>query len=101
MWRLWCTPGGVRRRFRTAALVLLLVTLAAPAARAACVGPGPLPQARPPHALRFGTTPQLAGSAGALQAPAAAEDPTRALAALRALRPPGRDLVLRLNRMFW
>ena len=48
---------------------------AAPAADAACVSPGPLPRARPAHALRFGITPQLAGSAGAVQAPAAPEAP--------------------------
>ncbi len=36
-----------------------------------------------------------------MQEPVAPEDPTKALAALDALRPPGRELVLRLNRMFW
>jgi hypothetical protein len=86
---------------RIAVLSLALSGLVASAARADCVNPGPLPSARPAHALRFGITPQLAGSAGAVQGPVAPEDPSRALAALDQLRPPGRDLVLRLNRMFW
>ena len=73
----------------------------AQSAYAACLAPGSLPPAKPPHALRFGITPQLAGSAGAVQEPVAPEDPAKALGALNALRPPGRDLVLRLNRMFW
>jgi hypothetical protein len=59
--------------------------------------------AAPAHAatrLRFGVDPEPAGSAGATQGPVAAVDPARAMAALRALRPPGTDLVLRLNRLF-
>lgn len=50
--------------------------------------------------LRFGITGQAAGSAGAGQSTVAPEDPARAFAALDRLRRPGRDLVLRLNRMF-
>jgi hypothetical protein len=70
-------------------------------AYAACLAPGALPAAKPPHALRFGITPQLAGSAGAVQEPVAPEDPAKVVTALNELRPPGRDLILRLNRMFW
>ncbi|MGZ4279384.1 MAG: hypothetical protein ACXVVU_22275, partial [Solirubrobacteraceae bacterium] len=74
----------------------------APAARAAdCTAPVPLPRARAPHPLRFGIAPQLAGSAGAVQEPAVPLDEGAALAALGRLRPPGRDFVVRLNRMFW
>jgi hypothetical protein len=50
--------------------------------------------------LRFGIDPQPAGTAGATQSPVAAVDQARTLAALRALRPPGKELVLRLNRLF-
>jgi hypothetical protein len=51
--------------------------------------------------LRFGVDPGIAGSVGATQQPAVADNPTRDLRALRALRPPGRSLVLRLNRLFF
>jgi hypothetical protein len=57
-----------------------------------------------PHAsrtLRLGVDPGIAGSAGAGQLPPVPDDPARDLAALRALRPPHRQLVLRLNRMFF
>jgi len=50
--------------------------------------------------LRFGIDPQPAGTAGATQSPVAPVDQARTLAALRALRPPGKELVLRLNRLF-
>jgi hypothetical protein len=36
-----------------------------------------------------------------VQLPSVPDDPARDLAALRALRAPGRALVLRLNRLFW
>lgn len=54
-----------------------------------------------PAKLRFGIDPGLAGSAGPEQLPAAPDDPKRDLAALRALKPAYRVLVLRLNRLFW
>jgi hypothetical protein len=50
--------------------------------------------------LRFGIDPQPAGTAGASQSVVAPVDQVRTLAALRALRPPGKELVLRLNRLF-
>jgi hypothetical protein len=50
--------------------------------------------------LRFGIDPQPAGTAGASQSPVAPVDQAKTLAALRALRPPGTELVLRLNRLF-
>jgi hypothetical protein len=53
-----------------------------------------------PMQLRFGIDPQPAGTAGASQSVVAPVDQARTLAALRALRPPGKELVLRLNRLF-
>jgi hypothetical protein len=55
----------------------------------------------PPRPLRFGITPLTAGNVGAIQGDAVPLDPPRDDAALVGLRPPGRDLVMRLNRMFW
>ena len=52
-------------------------------------------------ALRLGIDPGLAGSAGASQLPAVPDNPARDLAAVRALAVPGRELVVRLNRLFW
>ena len=51
--------------------------------------------------LRFGITPRLAGSAGATQEEPAAENLGKATEALTALRPRRKELVLRLNRLFW
>jgi hypothetical protein len=56
--------------------------------------------ARAARRIRFGIDPELAGSAGAVQNRSAPVSPSRALKALRALRPPGRQLVLRVNRLF-
>jgi hypothetical protein len=58
----------------------------------------------PPRAgapLRFGIDPGLAGSVGGAQLPSAPDDPARDLQAVKALAPPGRVLVVRLNRLFW
>jgi hypothetical protein len=88
--------------------VLVLAVLAglagAGSARAAdpnCLGSygGGTPQRGAP--LRFGVDPGLAGSAGGVQAPSAPDDPARDLSALQALRPSGKQLVVRLNRLFW
>jgi hypothetical protein len=54
----------------------------------------------PAQPLRFGITPLLAGSAGGVQQPAAPDDPAQDAAALRALEPRGRKLVMRINRVF-
>ncbi len=89
---------------RRAALVLLSLALVAPPAAAQDGGcltaPDDLGAAKPPHALRFGITPQIAGTAGTSQGDSVPEDDAKGLDALRALRPPGRELVLRLNRLF-
>jgi hypothetical protein len=58
----------------------------------------PSHQQRP---IRFGIDPGLAGSVGGTQLPSVPDDPARDLAAVKALRPPHRALVVRLNRMFW
>ncbi len=50
--------------------------------------------------VRFGIDPELAGAAGPTQLPAKPEDPARKYALLAALRPPGRELVVRVNRLF-
>jgi len=57
-----------------------------------------------PHAggrLRFGVDPGIAGSAGGVQLPSVPDDPSRDLAAVKALHPGNRQLVVRLNRLFW
>lgn len=51
--------------------------------------------------LRFGIDPGLAGSAGGVQLSATPDDPARDLASVKALAPPGKELVVRLSRLFW
>jgi hypothetical protein len=58
------------------------------------------PVSAPARPLRFGITPLLAGSAGGVQQPSAPDDPVGDGTALRALRPPKRLLVMRINRVF-
>jgi hypothetical protein len=58
----------------------------------------------PAHArptLRMGIDPGLAGSTGGSQLPTVPDKPRRDLAAVKALAVPGRELVVRLNRLFW
>jgi hypothetical protein len=77
---------------------------AAPAASAGdplCLGSYGGAPARVLGPLRFGIDPGLAGTAGGVQLPSAPDDPARDRSALQALRPPGRVLVLRRNRLFW
>src|SRR3954469_1934827 len=90
----------------SAALSLSLVALAAgpPTASAQvggdlCLTADPPPVSAPPQPLRFGITPLAAGSAGATQSEPKPEDPQAALQELQRLRPGGRQLILRLNRM--
>lgn len=51
--------------------------------------------------LRFGIDPGLAGTVGGVQLPSVPDDPAKDLAAVSALRPPNRTVVVRLNRLFW
>ncbi|HET6830179.1 MAG TPA: MFS transporter, partial [Solirubrobacterales bacterium] len=86
------------------AACLAALALAPPGARAAagdCLGTPHPKLDRAAEQLRFGITPLAAGSAGTTQAEPVSEDRRRAIGRLRALRPPKRALVLRLNRMFW
>ncbi len=66
----------------------------------ACTSQGS-PDARSSPRLRFGVDPGIAGSVGAGQQTSVADNPLADLRALRRLRPPGRALVLRLNRLFF
>ena len=86
-------------------VAFVLMLLAVPSA-AAQEGEGNCLTADPPPPgevtpIRFGITTRLAGTAGATQEEPAPEDPAKATAALKALRPKRRQLVLRLNRLFW
>jgi hypothetical protein len=58
---------------------------------------GPLAATR---MLRFGIDPEPAGSAGRTQNSVAPADEVKTLRALRSLRPHGKQLVLRVNRLF-
>ena len=61
----------------------------------------PLPAiTAPAKPLRFGITPQLAGTVGESQGAVVAEDPAARKRALRDLRSPRRTVVIRLNRLF-
>ncbi|HWE33443.1 MAG TPA: hypothetical protein VG410_08165 [Solirubrobacteraceae bacterium] len=79
--------------------------LAAPSAGSAgdplCLANYGSAPARAAASLRFGIDPGLAGSAGNAQLPSVPDDPARDLAAVEQLRPKGRVLVVRLNRLFW
>jgi hypothetical protein len=55
---------------------------------------------KPAQRLRFGIDPELAGSVGSSQNAAKPVNETKTLRALRALRPRGKELVLRVNRLF-
>jgi len=74
---------------------------AARQADAQCTSPygGEAPVAGGP--VRFGVDPELAGAAGPAQLPAKPEEKARTYALLAALRPPGRELIVRVNRLFW
>jgi hypothetical protein len=89
----------VRRRLLLAALLCFAAPAAARADDSCLQATPPAPTAAPAP-LRFGITPALAGSAGSTQGGAVAVDPAQELAALKALRPPRRTLVVRLNRLF-
>jgi hypothetical protein len=66
-----------------------------------CLGSYGSAPARAGASLRFGIDPGLAGSAGGVQLPTVPDNPARDLAAVKQLRPQGRVLVVRLNRLFW
>jgi hypothetical protein len=66
-----------------------------------CLRTDPPEATEPPNALRFGTTPLVAGNVGPSQGEPVPFDTERDLAGVVGLRPDGRELVMRLNRMFW
>jgi len=59
------------------------------------------PITRPATSLRFGITPLAAGSAGTAQSDPKPANRRKVRSALERLRPHRKQLVLRLNRMFW
>ncbi len=89
------------------ALALSALALVAPAAAQQatggdlCLTDPVMPAAQPPRALRFGITPQPAGSAGVAQQEPAPYDDAALDRALLDLRGSGRELVVRLNRLFF
>ena len=84
------------------AAVATAVAGAAPArAQTPCLTAEPPAPDRAPVGLRFGITPGSAGSAGGAQGTVARRDEPALTRALTGLRPRGRQLVLRLNRLFW
>src|SRR5688500_12949008 len=92
------------REMRTLGTLIALTLLVSPAAAqeggGSCLTTDPPPPGEV-EPIRFGITTRLAGTAGAAQEQPAPEDPAKATAALKDLRPKKRQLVLRLNRLFW
>jgi hypothetical protein len=66
-----------------------------------CLRTDPPEATEPPNPLRFGTTPLVAGNVGATQGEPVPFDPDADLAGVQGLAPEDRELVMRLNRMFW
>src|SRR5881227_3686950 len=90
-----------RAGFCAAMLVAVLVTPSpAIASDQPCLSASVPPPTKPPQAIRFGITPLLAGTSGAIQEPAVPEDQAQTDAAVQALNPPERQLVMRINRVF-
>jgi hypothetical protein len=83
-----------------AALALAALPAPAPARAPSCLTATPPAVQRPAHRLRFGITPQLAGTVGEGQGSVLPEDAAQRDAALGALKPRRRDVVIRLNRLF-
>ena len=95
-----------------AALIAIALAIGAPDAYGAtpalgstsdpdCLRADPPAPSAPPGPVRFGITPLTAGSAGVSQLAPKPEDRGAARAALADLRPAHKQVVLRLNRMFW
>jgi hypothetical protein len=96
-----------RAAFIAAFLCAATALAAAPAVNAAassdpdCLGTYSAAQAHPGTKLRFGIDPGIAGSVGSAQLPAVPDNQSEDMAALKALKPQRRQLVVRLNRLFW
>ena len=65
-----------------------------------CLAAKPPPLSAPGHPLRFGVSPEPAGTVGANQGKVVPEDARKSDAALRRLLPESRTLVVRLSRLF-
>ena len=83
----------------SAALIVSAAVAGSAHAQGDCLTADPPPPE--PGRIDFGITPGIAGSAGIGQGEAVPVDARAERAALKRLEPPGRDLVLRLNRLFW
>lgn len=101
------TPGSAAAAALLALVLVGLALLAGPRpAQAAPSDPGCIStdyRGTPASAgapIRFGDDPELAGDAGPAQLPAVPLDDARVLTAVQELRPPGKALVQRLNRLF-
>ncbi|HTX45078.1 MAG TPA: hypothetical protein VMD48_02320 [Solirubrobacteraceae bacterium] len=92
------------RRAVCAAGLLALITVSTATGAGSdplCTGSYGGAKARAAGPLRFGVDPGLAGTVGGVQLSSAPDNPVKDLQELKALRPHGRVLVLRLNRLFW
>jgi hypothetical protein len=88
---------------RAVALAVLLAAVGAAPARAAdprCLSADLPSVTAPAKPIRFGITPQAAGTVGASQGEVVPADPKARDAALRRLRPRKRELVIRITRFF-
>lgn len=97
----------MRASLRIALALVAVLALAGP--EAALAGPDPSGQCftadppaidEPAHPLRFGTSPEAAGTVGSSQGEVDPVDVDAQDAALNRLEPPRRTLVIRLSRMF-
>src|SRR5436190_21448923 len=100
------TIGLLARGWRGLAIAVACFAMAAlvgagPALATDCLTATPPAPSAPANALRFGITPQAAGSTGPTQGDVAPENESKAIKALQRLEPNRRQLVLRLNRLFW
>lgn len=96
----------MRRLGQLVPVALAVFAAAATPARAAnpdpyCTSTAYADQPAHPGPLRFGIDPELAGSVGTSQSQAKPLDDAKDIAALHALTPPGKEMVLRVNRLFW
>jgi hypothetical protein len=74
--------------------------VAAPDPTGTCLAAQPPPLSAPGHPLRFGVSPEAAGTVGSSQGEVVPENARKADAALHRLRPQRRTLVVRLSRLF-
>src|SRR5688500_4977464 len=83
-----------------AAIVLAESAQAVPDPTGQCLTADPPVVSAPAERLRFGVTPQPAGTVGASQGAVVPTSAAQRDAALARLRPPRRTLVIRMTRLF-